>query len=137
MAHQETVLGQQTPSSPQSESDEIKRTILTEDVIGGVSMVDTCLFTANSPNMNNPDFNSTLICGKQTPSSPQYNPGKKRREIDVNGLYSYCMRQALPYRDFRWETPSIIADSDNEQRGFFVEVDLEYPRRTLRRTHGP
>ena len=32
MAHQETVLGQQTPSSPQYESDEIKRTILTVDV---------------------------------------------------------------------------------------------------------
>lgn len=85
MAHQETVLGQQTPSSPQYESDEIKRTILT---------------------------------------------------VDVNALYSYAMRKRLPYRDFRWETPSIIADSDNGRRGFFVEVDLEYPR-TLRRTHGP
>ena len=84
MAHQETILGEQTPSSPQYESDEIKRTILT---------------------------------------------------VDVNGLYSYCMGQALPYRDFRWEIPSIITNSDNERRGFFVEV--EYPRRTLRRTHGP
>ena len=112
-------------------------------VIGGVSMTDTCLFTANSPYMDNPDFNSTLIRGKQTPSSPLYNPGKKKREImtfDVNGLYSFCMRKPLPYKDFRWENPSIITDalihnySDDDRRGFFVEVDMEYPR-ALHRAH--
>ena len=75
--------------------------------------------------------------GQQTPSSPQYESDEIKQTRAALALYSYCMRQPLPYRDFRWEIPSIITDSDNEQRGFFVEVDLKYPRRTLHRTHGP
>ena len=112
-------------------------------VIGGVSMVDTSFFQANTPYFDDPTRNSTLLLKKKIPVSKLYNPKKARKDIltvDCNGLYSFCMTKPLPYKDFRWENPSIITDrfiqnySDEDRRGLFVEVDLAYPRE-LHRTH--
>ena len=116
--------------------------IIDKGVIGGISMVDSTLFEANSPYLDDPIYNSTLLKGEQKPARGLFDPVKLLRyifTIDCNGLYSYCMTLPLPYKDFKWEKNSILTlafvlnYSDDDRRGYFVEVDLEYPRELHRR----
>ena len=65
-----------------------------------------------------------------------YNPEKPSSQIlhlDANNLYGWAMSQPLPTGAFRWEEDceqlaKIIADHPaDDQAGFILEVDLEYP----------
>ena len=50
---------------------------------------------------------------------------------DANNLYGYAMRQVLPYKGLKFNTTidleGILNTSDNNQIGYYVECDLEYP----------
>ena len=70
------------------------------------------------------------------PSVHCYNPQKELTYIvgfDLNALYSYAMCFPLPYKSFRFlnanEIQSLNIDSISldDDTGFFLEVDLDYP----------
>ena len=55
--------------------------------------------------------------------------------VDANNLYGGAMRQFLPYGNFKWIhdlskfTPDhIMSLGDEDDKGYFLEVDLEYPK---------
>ncbi|XP_044764456.1 uncharacterized protein LOC123321018 [Coccinella septempunctata] len=50
--------------------------------------------------------------------------------FDVNNLYGWAMSQFLPYDEFEWTNTNIdvIQIPDNAPEGYFLEVDLEYPK---------
>ena len=62
--------------------------------------------------------------------------------MDANYLYGYAMRQFLPTGGFKWMdaevienwTEFIINQKDEQEVGYFLEVDLEYPEE-LHNTH--
>ena len=54
--------------------------------------------------------------------------------LDINNLYGFAMSMALPHSDFKWMTDEEVERFDpmvdidvNGERGFILEVDLEYP----------
>jgi hypothetical protein len=53
--------------------------------------------------------------------------------LDANNLYGYAMSQSLPYDEFAWmsdvECKQIdwLAQTDDQDYGYFVECDLHYP----------
>ena len=52
--------------------------------------------------------------------------------VDANNLYGFAMSQTLPYNDIKFETENICLDEilntpDDNDIGYFLEVDLEYP----------
>merc|ERR1712055_329890 len=51
--------------------------------------------------------------------------------IDKNSLYPQAMRDYLPYSDFKWvddvDNINIINVPSDAERGYILEVDLEYP----------
>lgn len=52
--------------------------------------------------------------------------------LDANNLYGYAMQQKLPYKDFKWIDKSSltveqIVNYKDEDIGYLLEVDLEYP----------
>lgn len=66
----------------------------------------------------------------------EYDPEKETKYImyyDVNNLYGYAMLQNLPSGDFQWmsgeeiETFDVSKIADDSQKGYMLEVDLEYP----------
>lgn len=67
-------------------------------------------------------------------------PSKFLTYMDQNNLYGYLMRQYLPTGGFRWLTPleitnlDIEALTDEDDVGYVLEVDIEYPR-TLNDKH--
>jgi len=60
--------------------------------------------------------------------------------VDANNLYGAAMRFPLPVNDFKWmdsdeiESFSASKISKEDERGFIIEVDLEYPDK-LHETH--
>ena len=55
--------------------------------------------------------------------------------LDANNLYYHAMSMPLPYGKFSWDpTPEnwdsnkILNYPDEDERGFFAEVDLDYPQ---------
>ena len=50
---------------------------------------------------------------------------------DANNLYGWAMSQPLPYKDISFNTDisleEILATSDDNDIGYIVECDLEYP----------
>ena len=52
--------------------------------------------------------------------------------LDANNLYGLAMSQKLPYKNLRWETSlpteEMILNYRDENRGYILEVDLEYPK---------
>ena len=54
--------------------------------------------------------------------------------LDANNLYGHAMLQPLPTGHFRWLNANEICDfdvqnvSDDSEKGFILEVDLEYPK---------
>ena len=95
---------------------------LKRGIRGGISMIPQRAFQANNPLLSN------------------FDPKKEIWYIiyiDANGLYSSIMNLKLPYKNLRWVDPDTI-DSDKLERmietyrnedeiGYFLEVDLEYP----------
>ena len=56
--------------------------------------------------------------------------------LDANNLYGWAMSQKLPVNRFKWvkkllkSTESFIKDcNENSDRGYFLEVDVEYPNK--------
>ncbi|XP_033753110.1 uncharacterized protein LOC117336607 [Pecten maximus] len=85
---------------------------------GGISMISHRFAEANNPYV------------------PGYNPMKPTEYItylDANNLYGWAMSQYLPTHDFVWLTDSekdmldITIVTDDANRGYILEVDLEYP----------
>jgi hypothetical protein len=65
-----------------------------------------------------------------------YNPTKPSSYIlylDANNLYGYAMSQSLPYDEFTWMTDleceqvDWLAQTADQDYGYFVECDLHYP----------
>ena len=62
--------------------------------------------------------------------------------MDANNLYGYAMRQYLPTGGFEWVDVTerenwaefILQQQDEQEEGYFLEVDLEYPKE-LHDTH--
>ena len=54
--------------------------------------------------------------------------------LDVNNLYGAAMREKLPYAGFKWckdvtsFTEEFIENYDNNDKGYILEVDVEYPK---------
>ena len=52
--------------------------------------------------------------------------------VDANNLYGFSMSQSLPYDEIKFETESVCVEEilntpDDNDIGYFLEVDLEYP----------
>ncbi|XP_033746976.1 uncharacterized protein LOC117332202 [Pecten maximus] len=89
-----------------------------EGLRGGISMISHRFAEANNPYV------------------PGYIPMKPTEYItylDANNLYGWAMSQYLPTHDFVWLTDSekdmldITIVTDDANRGYILEVDLEYP----------
>ncbi|XP_053209828.1 uncharacterized protein LOC128393656 [Panonychus citri] len=94
--------------------------MIEKGIRGGLTMVSKRHVVANNPQV------------------PNYDPSKPQTHIiylDVNNLYGYAMTQRLPVRGFKWVDinssdtllDDILSTPDDNDYGFFVEVDLEYP----------
>ena len=89
--------------------------------LGGVTWVFEPLAFANNPQMG----------GKYDPSKPK----NTILYTDACNLYGYAMRLPLPISDFMWVEVSSIGDwadfilkqGDEQEIGYILEVDLEYP----------
>ena len=87
-------------------------------VRGGISMVSTRYAKANNP---------------KTPDYDQNKPNSYITYLDANNLYGWAMSQALPTHNFEWVDdceqlwPKILNYSENDPKGYILEVDLEYP----------
>ena len=65
----------------------------------------------------------------------RYVKSDKNKKIlygDANNLYGLAMSQWLPYDDIKFETENVCLEeilntSDDNDKGYFLEVDLEYP----------
>ena len=85
---------------------------------GGISMISHRYAKANNPHL--PEYNSDL-------------PNSYIMYWDANSLYSWAMAQHLPTANFRWlsseeiEALDITAVADDSDRGYILEVDLDYP----------
>ena len=59
--------------------------------------------------------------------------------VDANKLYGFGMSQPLPYDNFKFETDSVCLEEilntpDDNDIGYFLEVDLEYPYNIRQKT---
>lgn len=70
-----------------------------------------------------------------------YNPHEASKYLmyfDVNGLYGWTMCEPLPISNFEWKEnfslDEILTTCDDNEYGYFLEVDLNYPH-TLHNTH--
>ena len=90
-------------------------------LIGGISVILSPLAFANNPQMGE-----------------LYDPSKPLNTIlyvDANNLYGWAMSQYLPTGGFEWVEVSenedwvdfILKQGDEQEEGYFLEVDLEYP----------
>ena len=68
---------------------------------------------------------------------PDYDPRQTSSHVtylDANNLYGWTMSQALPVDGFRWledqeiESLNVLEISDNNEKEYMLEVDLEYPQ---------
>ena len=50
--------------------------------------------------------------------------------LDKNNLYGWTIREYLPYEEFEWvenfDRFDVMSINEKNERGYFVEVDLEY-----------
>lgn len=82
---------------------------------------------------------STCVCRKSLANNAfllNYDPSQPTKYImylDATNLYGYAMSQYLPQKDFVWlsnlqiEKLNIMNISDTSEKGYVLEVDLEYP----------
>jgi len=87
---------------------------------GGICMISKRYAKANNKYMK--DFNPLLLI-------------KYIMYLDANNLYGWAMSQLLPTGNFKWENPNdfnqerILKLNDAGKRGYYFEVDLEYPKK--------
>ena len=83
---------------------------------GGVSMISNRYSEANNKYMDSYD---------------DAKPSKYIQYLDANNLYGWAMSEKMPYKDFRWvdieNTPSVEEMLLDDELGYILEVDLEYP----------
>ena len=87
---------------------------------GGVSMISNRYSEANNKYMDSYDSEK---------------PSKYIQYLDANNLYGWAMSEKMPYKDFRWVdvenaplgVPSVEKMLLDEDLGYILEVDLEYP----------
>ena len=86
---------------------------------GGISMISHKYSKANNKYMKDHDTSTQ---------------SKYITYVDANNLYGWSMCQPLPVNDYKYENISnysvedILKLDDNGDRGYFFEVDLEYPK---------
>ena len=89
--------------------------MIEKGIRGGISVISHRHAKANNPYMES------------------YNPQQENSYIvylDANNLYGWAMSQKLPEGDLKWERLSVadVSNIDVEgERGYILEVDLEYP----------
>ena len=61
--------------------------------------------------------------------------------LDANNLYGWAMSQKLPVNGFEWvkllskfDERFIKNYDENSDKGYFLEVDVEYPNKVVHRT---
>lgn len=87
---------------------------------GGLSMV-SCVRHSKANNKYMRNYDPSL-------------PSKYILYLDCTNLYGYVMKMHLPTGEFGWEKPTpallqhIIKCPSDAERGYFLEVDLEYPQ---------
>ena len=59
--------------------------------------------------------------------------------VDATNLYGFVMSQSLPYDDIKFETENVFLEeilntSDDNDIGYFLEVDLEHPHNIRQKT---
>ena len=85
---------------------------------GGAAYGRNPILTANNPMIDSFDPNKTISW---------------MLLLDANNLYGFAMRQYLPYGNFKWihnnnlTSDDIMKMGDEDDKGYFLEVDLEYP----------
>lgn len=93
--------------------------LLEEGKIGGISMVGTIRYAKANHEMLK-DFDPSI-------------PKSFIKYADVNGLYSWAMKQLLPHSDFKWadlttfDLRKAMEDVDGEY-GCFLKVDFPIPK---------
>ena len=91
---------------------------ITAGIRGGISMISNRYAVANNP---------LVSCYDET------KPTSYLMYYDANNLYGWAMSQFLPTGDFRWlsekqiEKIDIMSVSKRSERGYILEVDIEYP----------
>lgn len=82
---------------------------------------------------------STCVCRKSVANNKfvsgydKLQPSKYIMYLDATNLYGYAMSQYLPQKDFVWlsqkeiENLNVMNISDTSDKGYVLEVDLEYP----------
>ena len=94
--------------------------ILQKGLRGGVSMISKRYAKANNKYMG------SLHDATQPTSYILY--------LDANNLYGWSMSESLPTKDFTWLTENEwngidwLAQADDQELGYFIECDLNYPR---------
>src|SRR5436190_9120067 len=87
--------------------------LLEEGIRGGISMISTKYSKANNKYMG------------------YYDPTQESKYIiylDCNSLYSTAMMEPLPYSDFKYSDYQTYLNNNDENIGFILQVDLEYPK---------
>lgn len=84
---------------------------------GGVSMISTKYAKANNPYIKDYDKSK---------------PNNYIIDLDANNLYGWAMSQYLPVDGYKWNkqiwtTEEIMSLGDEDEKGYFFMVDLEYP----------
>ena len=72
----------------------------------------------------------------------RYVKSDKNKKIlygDVTNLYGFVMSQWLPYDEIKFETENVCLEEilntpDDNDKGYFLEVDLEYPHKIRQKT---
>jgi hypothetical protein len=100
--------------------------MIEKGIRGGISTITNRYSKANNKYMGD-DYDYTK-------------PSKYIIYLDANNLYGWAMCKPLPVKDFKWLNETEINDldimlhSDNNKKGYILEVDLEYPE-YLHSTH--
>ncbi|GFY22228.1 uncharacterized protein TNCV_3298711 [Trichonephila clavipes] len=47
--------------------------------------------------------------------------------LNANNLYGWAMSQYLPYEGFKWGSKDVTKISDDSDKGYIIECDLQYP----------
>lgn len=106
-----------------------------KSVRGGISQCSVRYQKANNEFMT--EFQN-LTYGDDDTSNykfPKYDPSSPTSYLmyyDFNNMYAWALSQSLPFANFKWlenvENFNVFEISDESEKGYILEVDLEYPK---------